>query len=218
MPKAVKSRRSYNSPRRAEQAAATRDAILGAAQRLFERQGYAATSMASIAKEAGVALKTVYLAFETKSGLLRALWHLRLRGDEGSEPVGQREWYRRVLDEPDPVRQLELNAHNSREVKVRAGALMEVIRSGARADRDVADLWDSIQAQFHDNQREIVKSLHAKKALAGGLGVDRGTDILWTLNHPDVYTLLVGERGWTPQQYERWLAEATASQLLGPER
>ena len=75
--------RPYNSPRRREQAAATRREILEAAQRLFERQGYATTTMAAIAAEAGVALKTVYVAFETKSGLLRALWHLLLRGDEG---------------------------------------------------------------------------------------------------------------------------------------
>src|SRR5881398_2341205 len=113
----VKTRRRYHSPRRREQAAATRRAMLEAAQRLFERQGYAATSIAAIAANAGVAQKTVYLAFETKSGLLRALWHLLLRGDEGDAPVGERAWYRKVLEEADPRRQLELNARNSRVVK-----------------------------------------------------------------------------------------------------
>jgi AcrR family transcriptional regulator len=214
MPKAVKTKRTYNSPRRAEQAAATRVAILDAAQKLFEEQGYAATSMASIAKEAGVALKTVYLAFDTKSGLLRALWHLRLRGDEAPSPVGERDWYREVMEEPDPARQLELNARNSRVVKARVGALMEVIRSGARSDADVDALWSNIQAEFLDNQRSIIESLQRKKALARGLKVDRAADILWTLNHPDLYQLLVRERGWTPEQYEKWLADATASQLL----
>src|SRR5258706_430394 len=72
----VNPKRSYDSPRRREQAAATRRDILEAAQQLFERQGFAATKMAEIAGEAGVALKTVYAAFETKSGVLRALWHL----------------------------------------------------------------------------------------------------------------------------------------------
>src|SRR6476620_2228397 len=94
----VKTTRRYDSPRRREQAAATRGAILEAAQRLFERQGYAATTMAAIAAEAGVALKTVYVAFETKSGVLRALWHLLLRGDEDAAPVADRSWYREVLD------------------------------------------------------------------------------------------------------------------------
>jgi AcrR family transcriptional regulator len=214
MSKTVKSKRSYNSPRRAEQAAATRAAILDAAQRLFEQQGYAATSMASIADEAGVALKTVYLAFETKGGLLRALWHVRLRGDQAPSPVGERDWYREVMDEPDPRRQLELNARNSRVVKARVGALMEVVRSGARADPDVHALWSKIQSEFLANQRTIVESLQRKKALARGLKVDRAADILWTLNHPDLYQLLVAERGWTPEQYEKWLADATASQLL----
>src|SRR5215211_7393861 len=130
MAERVKTRR-YESPRRREQAAATRRQILEAAQRLFERQGYAATTMAAIAGEAGVALKTVYVAFETKSGLLRALWHLLLRGDEQAAPVADRRWYQEVLEEPDPDRLLALTARNARVVKERAGALMEVIRSAA---------------------------------------------------------------------------------------
>src|SRR5215218_134420 len=101
----VKTRR-YESPRRREQAATTRRLILEAAQRLFERHGYVATTMAAIAAEAGVALKTVYVAFETKSGLLRALWHLLLRGDEEDVPIDERPWYREVLAEPDPERRL----------------------------------------------------------------------------------------------------------------
>src|SRR5215204_7329069 len=96
--------RSYNSSRRREQAAATRRDILGAAQRLFEQQGYAVTTMAAIAAEAGVALKTVYLAFETKSGVLRALWNLRLRGGRDEVPIAQQQWYREVVEEPDPQR------------------------------------------------------------------------------------------------------------------
>src|SRR5262249_9230445 len=117
MAEPVKRTRRYESPHRREQAAATRQLILDAAQRLFERQGYAATTMGAIAGEAGVALKTVYLAFETKSGLLRALWHVLLRGDEDAVPVGERDWYREVVDEPDPARRLRLNARNARRVK-----------------------------------------------------------------------------------------------------
>ena len=65
--------RPYESPLRREQAAATRRQILQAAQRLFERQGYAATTIAQIAAEAGVSVKTVYVAFDTKSGVLNWL-------------------------------------------------------------------------------------------------------------------------------------------------
>jgi AcrR family transcriptional regulator len=213
MAERVKTRR-YESPRRREQAAATRRQILEAAQRLFERQGYAATTMAAIAAEAGVALKTVYVAFETKSGLLRALWHLLLRGDEEDAPVADRRWYQDVLEEPDPDRLVRLTARNSRAVKERAGALMGVIRSAASTDADIAQLWARIQADFHDNQRGIVEALHARRALRPGLGVARAADVLWTLNHPDLWLLLVGERGWTPAQWERWFADVVRSQLL----
>src|SRR3954468_124911 len=99
MAERVKSKRRYDSPRRREQAAATRRDILDAAQRLFERQGYAATTMEAIAREAGVALKTVYVAFETKSGLLRALWNHLLRGGRDEVPVAEQAWYRDVLQE-----------------------------------------------------------------------------------------------------------------------
>src|SRR5215813_3472386 len=130
-------KRSYNSPRRREQAAATRREILEAARRLFERRGYAATTMAAIADEAGVALKTVYVAFATKSGVLRALWNLLLRGDEEETPIGERAWYREVLDEPDPERRLRLNARNSSEGKALVGAVAEVIRTAAPSDPEI---------------------------------------------------------------------------------
>jgi AcrR family transcriptional regulator len=213
MPERVKTR-PYNSPRRREQAAATRRQILDAAQRLFERQGYAATTMAAIAAEAGVALKTVYLAFETKSGVLRALWNLLLRGDEGEAPVAERSWYREVIGEQDPERQLRLNARNSRAVKTRIAGLLKVIRNAAPVDPDIGALWERIQAEFHANQRVIVERLAERKALRRGLDVDRATDVLWTLNHPDVWQLLVAERGWTPEQYEQWFGDAACLQLL----
>src|SRR5437764_7435333 len=125
----VKPKRRYESPRRRAQADATRRDILEAAQRLFEADGYAATTMADIATEANVALKTVYLAFQTKSGLLRTLWNLLLRGDESDRPVAERRWYLDVLEENDPERQLRLNASNSAIGKQRISAILEVIRS-----------------------------------------------------------------------------------------
>ena len=214
MAEAVKATRRYDSTRRREQAAATRREILEAAQRLFERDGYGATTMAACAAAGCVARKTVYLAFDTKSGLLRALWHLRLRGDDDDAPVAERQWFRDVLAEPDPERQLRLNARNSRAVKLRAADLMRVVRDGAGADPDIAALWKRIQDDFYANQRSIVDALDAKGALAPGLDAARAADLLWTLNHPDVWHLLVGERGWSADDYERWFADTACAQLL----
>lgn len=214
MADAVKGTRSYHSPRRQEQAAATRRRILESAQLLFEERGYPATTMGDVAAEADVSLKTVYLAFETKARLLRALWDFLLKGDQDEAPVAERPWYREVLEEPDPRRQLQLVARYSRDVKMRIGGILKVIRSAAPLDPDSNELWRLIQSDFHDNQRVVVQSLAAKKALRRGLGVPKATDILWTLNHPDIWLLLVGERRWTPVQFEKWFFETACSQLL----
>ena len=214
----VKSKRPYESPRRQAQAEATRRDILAAAQRRFEANGYPATTMAEIAKEAGVALKTVYLAFQTKSGLLRTLWNLLLRGDETDRPVAERQWYLDVLAEQDPERQLRLNARNSASGKQRISAILEVIRTAATVDPDVAVLWRRIQSDYHANQRAIVEQLHKRRHLHPELDVQRATDILWTINHPNTWQLLVVDRGWTPEQYERWSGDLACTQLLRPPR
>jgi AcrR family transcriptional regulator len=210
-------KRAYNSPRRRQQAAATRREILEAAQRLFETQGYAATTMNAIASEAGVAPKTVYVAFETKSGVLRALWNLLLRGEE-DVPVAEQAWYRETIDEPDPEEQLRRNAHNSRTGKLRVASVAEVIRTSAPIDPEIAELWERIESNYRSNQRAIVASIAEKNALRQGLDVDRAADILWAINHPDVWRLLVQECGWTPEQYEEWTADTACAQLLGPRR
>ena len=207
-------KRRYHSPRRQAQAAATRLEILEAAGRLFDRQGYEATTMAAVAAEAGVALKTVYVAFDTKAGVLTALWNLRLRGDEGDAPVAERAAYREVLEEPDPERQLRLNARNSRAGKERIGRVIEVIRAAATADPEIEALWGRIQAEYHANQERVVASLADKGALRPGLDTTRAADVLWTLNNPTVWQLLVGLRGWTPDEYERWSGDTAVAQLL----
>ena len=90
-------RRRYDSPRRREQAAATRQAVVGAARQLFERDGYPATSIETVATAAQVTPRTIYLAFETKAGLLRAVWNSALRGDVDSPPIAEQGWFQEVL-------------------------------------------------------------------------------------------------------------------------
>ena len=171
--------------------------------------------MAAIAAEAGVALKTVYLAFETKSRLLRAVWDVLLRGPV-DRPVADLPWYREVLEEPIPERVLRLNARNSRNAKWRIGGILRVIRDAAAVEADMAGLWHLIETDFYANQRAIVEVLAGKGALRSGLDVTTATDILWTLNHPDLWRLLVVVRGWTPDQYEDWFGGASCAQLLSP--
>ena len=128
--------------------------------------------------------------------------------------MAERSWYREVVEEPDPQRQLRLNARNSRAAKTRIAGVLKVIREAAPVEPDTGALWERIQTEFLANQRVIVERLAERNALKRDLNVDRATDILWTLNHPDVWQLLVAERGWTPEQYEQWFGDTACSQLL----
>ena len=92
--------------------------------------------------------------------------------------------------------------------------MLEVIRDAAPIDPDIGELWRRIQTEFHANQRTIVESARRQGRARPELDVDRATDILWTLNHPDVWQLLVDERGWTPERYEHWCADTACAQLL----
>src|SRR5688500_2576610 len=150
----VKSR-PYVSPRREAQAAETRRVILNAARRLFEEGGYAATAMPSIAAAAGVAVKTVYLAFDSKAGLLRAVWEARLGGEEEATPVLQRRWMRELTDDARPAEKLRLLAAQSGRVKGATGPLLEVIRAAAATDPEIARLWADIQAKLLRVQRAV---------------------------------------------------------------
>ncbi len=211
----VKRSRTYNSSLRAQQAAARRRKLAQAARDLFVENGYPATTMDAVAKRAGVSLKTVYNAYRTKAGLLRAVWDLSLKGDLDDAPIAERPWYTELLSEPDPHRQLALTAANSRIVKTRIGPMLKVIRDAAPIDDDLAALWELIQTDFWANQGVIVESLADKGSLRPGLDVQVATDLLWTLNHPDVWLLLVDRRGWSPEDWESWFAKTCQEQLLG---
>ena len=212
----VKGSRSYHSPVRVQQAAARRQALAEAARDLFVERGYPATTMDAVATRADVSLKTVYNAYKTKAGLLRAVWDLSLKGDLHDAPIAERRWYTALLSETDPRRQLAMAAKNSRLVKTRIGPILKVIRDAATVDEDLAALWEMIQTDFLANQRAIVESLADKGALQPGLDVERATDLLWMLNHPDVWLLLVDRRGWSPEEWEDWFAETCQEQLLAP--
>src|SRR5215831_1893743 len=215
MPAAVNSRRGYDSPRRREQAAETRRKILDAAEELFCEHGYAATTMPAIAAQAGVALKTVYLVFGTKAGVLHALWDVRLGGDDQPIPVADRPWYRQLLAAKDPHLLVRAAARQSRLTKEHAGDVLRIIRQAAVSEPALAELWDRIETEFRLVLAGVAGRLDALGSLAPGIDVTTATDLLWTLNHPDTWHLLARRCGWTADRYEQWVGDTLSTQLLG---
>jgi AcrR family transcriptional regulator len=208
-------KRSYNSPRRQEQARETRQRILNAAQRLFLSEGYVATTLPAVAREAGVSPATITVAFGTKLALLNALVRSEVRGDEDPAPVSRRSWWQEMLATPDPVRQVALFAAISRRIHSRTTDIAEIVRGAAMVDPELAAWRRELGESRLQDAREVVESLAHKQALAPGTTVDRAVDLLWTLSSSEVYRTLVVERGWPPEQYEQSLASLLVCSLLG---
>ena len=216
MKEVVKGSRAYRSPKRDAQAAATRAEIAAAARRQFIARGYVRTTLADIAEAAEVAVPTVKLAYRTKRLLLVAAWDHAVKDGPDPRPVVEQEWFREMIAAPDPREHLRLQVAGSRQVKARIAPVIEVIRAAAPADEEIAALWAKMQTEFHDNQRQTIRALARKGRLRAGLTEDLATDVLYTLNHPTLYDMLVGRLGWPPEQYESWLAETLTEQLLEP--
>jgi AcrR family transcriptional regulator len=170
--------------------------------------------MGDVARAAGVSIKTVEAIFGTKAKLLTALRDVTIAGDDEAIPLAQRSWFREMLEEPDPRRLLRLHARNTCRIKRRTAALNEVIRRAAQADPDMGELWQTFQDQYMADQRLVADRLAVQGALREGLDAAGAANTIWMLNHPSVYYLAVVERGWSEEQFERWLADAFILQLL----
>ena len=209
-------RRRYDSTRRQAQAAQTRQDVLDAAQRLFVERGYAATTMAAIAAAAGVVVETIYRAYGSKAGLLKAVVRAAVAGGaaRAERPVEQRPAIQAVIAEPDPHRQLALYAATQPGIHARAGPLLRVLAGAAAADPQLARVWEQLEAERLAGMGRFAQLLAERGALRPGLSVDEARDLLWTLASLAVHDLLVLQRRWPPERYRDWLAATLARALL----
>ena len=214
MPQPVKPRRRYNSSRRQEQARQNRRAVLEAARRLFLERGFADTTVPAVAAEAGVSVETVYKAFANKAGLLKAVFDVAIVGDDEPVPMLQREFVRRNRAEPDPRRKLLMYGEHLAQAGPRAAALQLLARAAAASDRDAAGVWEQIKAERPAGMTEFARDLHQGGHLSDDISLEEARDVLWTYNSPELYDLLVLQRGWTNDRYGRWVADALIAALL----
>ncbi|WP_280257073.1 TetR/AcrR family transcriptional regulator [Nocardia abscessus] len=202
-------RRRYDSLRRQAQAKRTRADIAEAAGRLFLTRGWAETTIADVAREAGVSVPTVYAAYGNKKGLV---WALVDAADvSGDMP--------RMLAEleicPTPAQQLAAMAGYDRRLFERAGDLIALVRESGRTEPELATLYAQAR-EVADRTRVEVFSSWPRGTLRPGLDVSTATDIYAALCNIDVYATFITERSWSPEAVERWWSEALARELLAP--
>ena len=206
----VKRRRPYDATKRRADALARRTEILDAAADLFERDGFAATTVAAVAGRAGVSAETVYKNFASKAGLVRALLDRALKG-EGRVPAYERSDQLRSLADP-----YEIVAGWSRlatEVSPRGSPVLLLVRDAALVDAGLRPLLADLQELRHQRMTENAEFLRTAGHLREGITREAAADLMWSVTAPEMYELLVLQRGWTLDQYRDYVFHTVAGLL-----
>lgn len=214
MSELVKPRRRYDATGRRARAQQTRDEIAEAARRLFIENGYAGTTIADVARQANVSPETIYKGFGSKRALLDAAVTSSIRGDTEATPLRSRPVIDAIRQEPDPRRQLQTYGDLLAEVNPRLAPLVRVMREAAAGDPDAAAALSELNSNRLESMNEFATLLAGRRALRPGISKRHARDVLWTLNSPELYELLVLERGWSNRQYARWVASQLTAALL----
>ena len=214
MDRDVKTPRPYEGAARQARTRRTRAAVVEAARSLFIERGYAATTIEAISDHSDTPQATVYRLFSSKLGILKAVLDFSVGGDDEAVAMADRPQVRALLSDEDPRKQLAGFAALLREVMARVGPVHRILADAARSDEGAASLLAEIARQRHEGQRRIAHSLARSGALRPSLRERDAADIVHALASPEVYGLLVFDRGWSGERYEKWLRSILIDQLL----
>jgi AcrR family transcriptional regulator len=211
----VSNTRSYSSPLREADAAATRARIVDAAGRLFVRDGYAATPLRAIAQEAGVSVQSVHLA-GPKSALLIAAFERTFAGDEGRHPLYERPALAAIIAEPDAQKAIGLYVDFIAEANERSAGIVRAMHAAAHADPVARDAAADLDARRRNDVGHGA-SLFASRGLIPDSAAAEFADVLGFLTAPETYLYFVEGSGWSTEAYRQWLVQGLRD-LLRPER
>lgn len=210
----VNARRQYDSSGRKARAQENRALVLDLAEQAFLRDGFAATTVASVAERAGVSPETIYKSFENKAGLVRAIYE---RGLTGTGPVAayqRSDYVRQHIEDPQELMREwgELTA----EVASTVTPILLLIRSAAATDSSMAELLEASNSHRLERMKHNAEFLAERGFLKEGVSLLQATDVMWLVSSPELYELLVLTRGWTSAQFATFVAETMAVALLPP--
>lgn len=206
--------RSYDASRRQEQARQNRRAVLEAAHRRFVADGYAATTVAAVAADAGVSVETVYKAVGKKPDLAKAVFDVTIVGDDEAIPLMEREFVAQNIAEPDPRRKLQAYGEHLAVLTPRVSPILLVIRDAAATDAGAAAVWEQLQAERLTGMAAFAAHLDDGGFLRDGVSRDEARDVLWTHNSVELWDLLVRQRRWSDDRFGAWIGHQLIAALL----
>jgi AcrR family transcriptional regulator len=214
MPGQVKPpRRTYSSPLRADQAQRTRRKILESARGLFVDRGYARTTVAAVAEDAGVSPETIYVTLGGKRGLLEGVMDITGPHDSAAEDDT---WWDMVAHLPGAAERLEKMVEYSCRILARTRPIHAIIRGAADKEPFAAELGRRLMAERLANQTERIRRYFGD-ALRPGLTVAEAGERYCALASPELYHVLTVELGWTAEQHRAWLTQLLRTELLAPD-
>ena len=192
----------------------TRAAVVGAARTLFLERGYGGTTIEAISESSDTPQATVYRLFSSKLGILKAVLDVSITGDDRAVAMLDRPQVRALLSDPDPRNQLNGFAAMLGDLMARTAPVHRILTDAARSDQEAASLLAEVARQRHEGQQRIARSLARSGSLRPGLRERDAADIIHALASPEVYGLLVLDRGWSAERYRTWLTGLLMDQLL----
>jgi AcrR family transcriptional regulator len=210
----VKARRSYHSPLRADQAQQTRRKVLQSAKRLFLAKGYAGTTVAAVADDAGVSPETIYLSLGGKRGLLEGVMDITGPHETAADDEA---WWTMVAGLPTPGERLAKMVEYSCRILKRTQPIHAIIRGAADKEAFASELGRRLLDDRRANQTARIRRFLAGD-LRAGLSVPDAGDRYCALTSPELYHLLAVELGWSADRHRRWVAEMLAADLLASGR
>lgn len=216
----VNTPRRYDNTRRRERAEETRRSILSAARILFTSQGYAATAIAQIAERADVSVDTVYTAVGRKPEIMRELVEVAISGQDRPVPAEERDYVLRIREAESAQEKITVYAESIAAIQTRLGPVFLALRDAASTDTDCRTLWTQVSERRRENMLRFAADLRATGELRQDLSDAAVADIVWSMNAPEYWELLVHRRGWTAEEFGAWLGDAWVRLLLSnpPER
>jgi AcrR family transcriptional regulator len=205
---AKKTKRPYDSSSRQVAAAQAQRRLLEVARQSFLKSGIDAVTIAEIAEKAGVSVSSVYALFESKAGILRALMSQAIFNADYERVSAQ------LREVTDPREALRLTATVARSIYEGEEKELALVRGAASFSPELKKL----EAEFEDRRYELqsarLELLFELEQQRPGLSFTRARDILWMFTSRDCYRMLVIEKRWSPDEYERWLAELLVRELM----
>ncbi|MEU0885909.1 helix-turn-helix domain-containing protein [Lentzea sp. NPDC005914] len=195
-----------NRDLRAARRADTEVRIIEAATALFVERGYVATTLADVARHAGVGARTVYVRFDSKAALLQRCLDVAIAGDYHRVAVPDRDWFQKAMNAPTAQERIRRMAGISAQLMGRTGALLQVAHQAEAIEPEIAERAQAARAQTHQAIAGFFRKL-AADGLISSENVDWVADTGAILGQAETYLLLAKTMEKTIEQYESWLVE-----------